>query len=350
MEPFLQPGSAIEAKHLQMRSWRYFVEINSGCNLSCPTCARGNKEGYEQKIGKMTRELYLKVLEKIRNENNEAIVFLYGNSEPFLNPELSDYILDAKRMGLRCEFSTNLNYMENENHVMNSGPDLITISVSGWSQEVYERGHRGGRVENVKSNMRKLSETRRGCRIKPPILVTYHLYKDNDGDELEAMREYAAALEFDFQTCIARAISMENVLQYLMEREAQRTGTKPQYLVLPGFPDYNQMLPPVNDKWRETMQRLRINPDEAVSMYEKFKIHPVCPVGDAFTYIRHDGLVSMCCCVDDRRLNFGNYLEKSQEELSAMRRGHPICQQCLKYRMNLYFHIADKVQWDAKKP
>jgi hypothetical protein len=64
MEPFLQPGSAIEAKHLQMRSWRYFVEINSGCNLSCPTCARGNKEGYEQKIGKMTRELYLKFWRK----------------------------------------------------------------------------------------------------------------------------------------------------------------------------------------------------------------------------------------------------------------------------------------------
>lgn len=144
MQPFLQDGSAIKPEHLRMKSWRYFVEINSGCNLHCPMCTCGNREGYEHINGTMTDDLLKQVLDKIRNENNQAIVFLYGNSEPFLHKDLPGCIREVKSRGLRCEFSTNLNFVRNLDETMEAEPDFIIVSVSGWSQEVYSRGHAGG--------------------------------------------------------------------------------------------------------------------------------------------------------------------------------------------------------------
>lgn len=349
MQPFIQDGSAIKPEHLRARSWRYFVEINSACNLRCPSCARGNKAGYDQKIGRMDMDLLRDVLDKIRNENNKAIVFLYGNSEPFLHPQLPECIREVKSRGLRCEFSSNLNHVNRLDETLEANPDFIMVSLSGFSQEVYSRGHAGGDIDKVKANMQLLSEAKAKANNSTHIAVNYHLYNDNGGSEVEKMKEFAEILGFEFVTCIARAISMENAIQYCREKELERTGKCSGYTVLENHPDYNAMLPAVSPQWHETMERLRIDPTEAQEMFKQFPIHPVCPVGDAFTYVRHDGLVSMCACVDDRRLNFGKFLEKNQEELSEMRRGHPICQQCLKYRMNLYFHIADKPQWDAKK-
>lgn len=208
---------------------------------------------------------------------------------------------------------------------------------------------RGGDIVKVKANMKLLSEAKSKVPNPPTIAVNYHKYTDNMApEEMGKMEEYARSLGFDFVTCIARAISMENAIQYLRQREKERTGELPPYAILPGGPDYNSMLPPINNQFVENIKRLQISPEEAVEMFKEFPIHQVCPVGDAFTYVRHDGLVSMCACVADRRLTFGKFLEKNQEELSEQRRGHPVCQQCLKYRMNLYFHIADKEKWNER--
>jgi len=64
-----------------------------------------------------------------------------------------------------------------------------------------------------------------------------------------------------------------------------------------------------------------------------------------FQFIRHDGKTEMCACVADRRLVLGNFLESSQEERIAQRHGHPICQQCSKYKLRYYFHLTSKKQW-----
>jgi hypothetical protein len=93
------------------------------------------------------------------------------------------------------------------------------------------------------------------------------------------------------------------------------------------------------------MERLKINPTKAREMYEKYPVRKVCPVGDMFTFIRHDGKTSLCACVADRRISIGDFLDTPAETLSEQRRGHSICGQCQKYRMNLYFHIVDREKW-----
>jgi MoaA/NifB/PqqE/SkfB family radical SAM enzyme len=339
--PFLEGGGAIVGDHVRLKSWRYFLEINSACNLHCPTCTKGNKEGYDHLNGFMDMELMEKILDKIQSENPNAIVFTYGNSEPFLHPKLPECIRAIKSRGLHPEMSTNLNVLRRVDEVLEAGPDLIIISLSGFTQDTYILGHAGGDVEKVKANMRVIAEAndaRKSERVN--IAVNYHIYNDNQ-HEMELMKEYATSLGIGFFTSYARAISMENAIQYCRSKDDEATP----FVVQEGRPDWNYVLPPIGETYVKAMDRLVIPPTKAREMYQQWPQLKACPIGHMFTFIRHDGKVSLCACVADRRIITGNYLELSQDERIMKRYDHSICQQCLKYRQSYYFHLVDRSQW-----
>lgn len=342
--PFYEHGGAIREEHCRLKSWRYFLEINSACTLRCPTCTKGNMAGYDHQTGFMDLELMERILDQIQRENPNAIVFTYGNSEPFIHPHLPECITAIKRRGLHPEMSTNLNYVQRVPELLDAGPDLIIISLSGFTQEIYARGHAGGNIDKVKANMKILAEANQslpeGKRVA--IAVNYHVYLDNQ-HEIEPMREYATRLGLGFFTSLARAISMENAIQYCRSRDPEATP----FEVQPGRPDWNLALPPVGNNYVDAMERLKIKPTEAVAMYARLPRYRTCPIGHMFTFIRHDGKVSLCACVADRRINLGNYLETTPDERMEHQVGHAICQQCLKYRMSYYFHLVDFDKWQT---
>lgn len=341
--PFI--SGAIGEPQIKMRPWRVFLETNSACNLKCPSCTKGNQgTGYEHLNGIMDFGLMEKCIEKIRNENNQAIVFLYGNSEPFVHPRLWECISMVKRYGLRCEMSSNLNYIHHVDEVLSAGLDYMIISLSGFTQEVYVKGHAGGNIEKVKANMKIIGEANSKLEKPVDINVNYHVYKDN-AHELELMREYAKECGLGLFTSNARAISMENTIQYLRERDPESTP----YEVQEGQPDWNKLLPPPTQQWRDAMDRLKIPPQNAREMYKDYAPSTLCPVGAGamFTFIRHDGKVQLCACTADRRITVSdNYLTTSVDEMVERRVNHPICQQCVKYKTNMYYHLVDREKWD----
>lgn len=347
--PFID--GAITADAVRMHSWRVFLEINSACNLRCPTCTKGNQPAvqglkYDHQTGIMDEALMERILDKIASENPKALVFLYGNSEGFIHPRLPECIASVKRRGLSPQLSSNLNYVQRVPETLEAGPDLIIISLSGWTQEVYEKGHAGGNIEKVKANMRILAEANSALPAdkRISILVNFHVYLDN-GHEVEPMREYATNLGLGFFTSLARAISMESTIQY--ERHLDPDATP--FEIQEGQPDWNKVLPPVSQTYIDTMKRLRIPPTEAREMYKHHPIKEVCPVGAGmlFTFIRHDGLCQMCACTADRRITIGNYLDMTPEQMIERRTGHAVCKQCLKYRNNLYYNLVDREKWTS---
>jgi hypothetical protein len=235
-----------------------------------------------------------------------------------------------------------MNHIQRVDELLDAAPDLMIISLSGFTQAVYVKGHAGGDIEKVKRNMMTLAHTNNARPLdqRVKIMVNYHVYNDN-GHEVELMREYATNLGLGFFTSFARAISMENAIQYCRSKDPDATP----FEVQEGKPDWNHLLPPISDTYVATMERLKINPTKAREMYEKYPVRKVCPVGDMFTFIRHDGKTSLCACVADRRISIGDFLDTPAETLSEQRRGHSICGQCQKYRMNLYFHIVDREKW-----
>lgn len=339
--PFIDGGGAILPEHTRMMSWRYFLEINSKCSLHCPTCTKGDEQGYDHKTGIMDMDLMERILDKIAVENPKAIVFTYGNSEPFLHPKLVECIASIKRRGLNAQMSTNLNFVRRLDELLAAGPELIIISLSGFTQEIYERGHAGGNIEKVKANMKLIAEANARAPKKVAIAVNYHVYNDNQ-HEVAPMKEYATGLGLEFFTSLARAISMEQAIQYNRHLDPEATPFENQ----DGRPDYNFLLPPIGKIYVEAMKRLVIPPDKAREMYKDTPAPDHCPIGWMFQFIRHDGKTEMCACVADRRLVLGDYLDTSQEQRIEQRHRHPVCQQCSKYKLRYYFHLTDHKKWE----
>lgn len=345
-KPFVD--GAIEEAHTKLKPWRVFLEINSACNLRCPTCTKGNMgevdgKKYEHQTGLMDMDLMERILDKIQSENPNAIVFTYGNSEPFLHPKLPECIAAIKRRGLHPEMSTNLNHLQRVEETLDAGLDLMIISLSGFTQEVYVKGHAGGNIEKVKANMRILAEANnaRPLEKRVRIMVNYHVYTDN-AHEIPLMNEYATNLGLEFFTSLARAISMENAIQYCRKHDPEATP----FAVQEGRPDWNHALPPIGQTYIDAMDRLKIPPTKAREMYKDLPKLKACPINHMFSFIRHDGKISLCACVADRRIVVGNYLDMTADERIEKGYDHAICQQCLRYRMSHYFHIVDRAQWN----
>lgn len=337
--PFIEHEGAISVENTRMKSWRYFLEINSKCSLHCPTCTKGDETGYEHKTGIMDAELMERILDKIATENPKAIVFTYGNSEPFLHPRLVECIQSIKRRGLNAQLSTNLNFVRRVDELLAAQPDMIIISLSGFTQEIYERGHSGGNIEKVKANMRIVGEANSRANPKVTICVNYHIYNDNQ-HEIEPMKQYAESVGLGFFTSYARAISMEQAIQYCRSLDLEAVPFEKQ----DGRPDYNDMLPPVGDIYKQAMSRLVIPPQQGREIYKDSPTPDLCPIGWMFQFIRHDGKTEMCACVADRRLVLGDFLATSQDERIDQRHRHPVCLQCSRYKLRYYFHCTDPSQ------
>jgi len=342
--PFHETGGAITKEHTKMHNWRVFLEINSLCSLHCPTCTKGSPSGYDHKTGIMDKDLMFKILDKIQSENPQAIVFLYGNSEPFLHPYLPECVMAVKQRGLNAQLSTNCNLVRRVDYLLSAKPDMIIISLSGFTQDVYVRGHAGGDIEKVKANMRTLAEAnnRIAEQGRVNISVNYHVYDYNE-HEIALMKEYALNLGLNFFTSFARAISMENTIQYCRAHDPEATP----FAIQPGQPDWNTAFPPPSEAFSEAMSRIVTPPTEAREMYQHIPVSRLCPVGAGmlFTFIRHDGLVQMCACTADRRITLGNYLDLTPDQMIEKRIDHSICQQCIKYRLNLYYMIVERDKW-----
>jgi pyruvate-formate lyase-activating enzyme len=346
--PYLEAPGPVPASALGMKSWRYVFEVNSACNLKCALCHAGNRTGYEYRPGIMDMQLMEQCLDKMVYENPGAVVCCYVNSDPFLHPRIPEVIAAIKRRGLRCEFATNANYIANLDQILAQKPDLLTVSVSGSSQAVYERAHRGGNIETVKKNIIEIAEAMvRGNHHEIGRGISYHMYNYNLGDELAQMQEFANSIKWPLMLSWARAITIENLVQALRKLEKDKTGRDVPYEIGKDGMDLNTMLPPPNEEFLQHLETLRFHPKKAMKFYERFPVAPVCLIADVFTEVRWDGKVQLCAWTDDMRLTLGNYLEMSQAQISEARLNHPLCKECLRYRLNLFFHVVNCTKWDA---
>lgn len=345
--PYLESEGAVDwRKYIHLRSWRYVVEVNSACNLRCTHCHAGNRKGYQYTPGTMKPELLEKILDKIVTENPDATVCAYVNSEPMLHPDIAAVIRSIKGRGLHCEIATNANVIRDIEGIFGAGPDLFTMSLSGWTQQVYERAHAGGDVDAVKNNIYAVNQVRRAMNYQGFVGISYHFYRDNMGpDQWGELKQFAKNLGLPIVTSMGRTISMENTVQALRHLEFAQTGKIRPYPKGPGALDLNQALPTPSAHFMAGLNRLIFHPKEARAFYDRWPISPVCVMADVFTEIRFDGKVQLCAWTDDRRLILGDYLDMSHAEICAARRGHPFCKECLHYRTNHYFQIAGRDGW-----
>ena len=303
-----------DSDKLKNEIFQCLIDIVSTCNLSCPTCPQGNDAIQEQ--GLMKLDMFRKIVNKLKSDYPHLkIISLYNWTEPLLHSKLAEFIEIVKKAGFKCNLSTNLNYIKNLEDIIKKEPDSIVISLSGFTQEAYQLGHRNGNIETVKQNMKILSELIKKFSPNTDVTVTYHKYKHNLS-EIPAMRNYALGLGFNFQTFWAYYMGVEMLLQYLTSPEKIDKDTMDVIKLLDNEP-------------REFLDSLK--------PYDKGRCHLL----ENDIVLNAAGEVQLCCGSLAPIYLKENYLDLTPEQIYSRRHNSDLCKTC----MNAGIHTMVRTQW-----
>ena len=179
------------------------------CNLGCKSCPGGRKEDVPSDRP-MTVEMLRRIFDKVTKEAQVLVVRLYYYDEPLLIRDMPKFVALCHEYNLPATISSNLNVFDKYGPaVLKEAPDTLMISVSGFTQPVYERSHKGGDIEKVKANMVKVSELR---DPKTHVQVNWHHYRYNEHEE-PLMREYARKLGFSMVSFATSLLPLERALK-----------------------------------------------------------------------------------------------------------------------------------------
>ncbi|MEW6533350.1 MAG: radical SAM protein [Thermodesulfobacteriota bacterium] len=286
----------------------YYIDVVSSCNLRCPSCPQGNMRHVENPSGFMDAELLNAIIKKAVAEGHIATVGLFNWTEPFLHPHLARLIEVVNSHGVPCGLSTNLNLPAPLHEIMKAEPVSIIVSVSGFTQSVYGRTHRGGRIDLVKSRMVELAKAREETGAKTEIILAYHRYLGNLDEEC-LMRSYAEELGFLFRPTWARLMPVEKIMA------AARVDSHESGLTSEDNDLIQLLALPLN----ETLEITREQDTQS------------CTLRDSQMALNVRGDVALCCgFFESREHVIGHYLSDSFEVLQQRKIAHHICGDCIR--------------------
>ncbi len=295
--------------------WHFDIDVVASCNLRCPSCPVGNSWDLRTPAAYMRPDLLRKIMDKATAECSRLDVALYNWTEPFLHPKLAEMIGVVRSYGVPCGLSTNLNLINNLDAVMAANPDMLKVSLSGFTQENYGFTHRRGDIEVVKRNMAEVTRAKARLRSTTRIEVIFHRYLGNHDDETR-MREYAQSLGFEFTPVWAYLMPLEKMLAF-----ADGSATEVR----------------LSDEDQRLVERLALPLDEALEASRRHRAQP-CRLRDRQMALTPTGEVMLCCTVyDQSKYTLGSYLELPLDELQEMKYRHDLCGACMKHGLHVLF-------------
>jgi MoaA/NifB/PqqE/SkfB family radical SAM enzyme len=190
------------------------VDVAGMCNLKCISCPRGNTK-QQPPAGLMSVTVYQKVLNKLIKEIPLlGSVQLYTWGEPLLNPELPEIIRITREAKVLSALSSNLNYGKNLEAVVAAKPDWFKVSCSGWAEN-YELTHTGGKWGLFVDNLQRLAEFRNSIHPEMQIVLNYHLYKHNTGEDYRKMESLCHELSMIFIPNHAYLYPLDSVMDFI---------------------------------------------------------------------------------------------------------------------------------------
>jgi MoaA/NifB/PqqE/SkfB family radical SAM enzyme len=294
-----------------------YIDVFSLCNLRCPSCVVGdkNRQGRPVPRGLMSPHALGKVLDKATAEFTVTGVGFFNWTEPLLHPQIANMISEVSRRGLRCWLSSNLNELRDPEAIFAARPEEIIVSVSGFCQEIYERGHAGGNIETVKRNMARLAAARAKLGAATSLKLVFHRYADNAKDEA-LMREYAASLGFLFNPVWAYVTSVERVMAIRSGREV--------------YADDNALLDRLAMPFGEALDIVGQEPMS--TCYHKTDRLVIDPKGQ----------VMLCCASSGHPSNVvGDFLDEPFTEIEERMERHSLCGACMQQGLPNYFLFSE---------
>jgi MoaA/NifB/PqqE/SkfB family radical SAM enzyme len=157
------------------------------CRLACPGCVH-SAHSQEHKLfdwlkATLSQDHLSTVLKLFGPFAIGAYFCNYG--EPLLNVKTPDLVRLAKSYLMGTALSTSLSVERfDPGDYVESGLDLMVLSIDGATQRVYETFRRNGNLELVFANIRRLVDARRGLGRRTPVLSWNFLAFEHNAHEI----------------------------------------------------------------------------------------------------------------------------------------------------------------------
>jgi MoaA/NifB/PqqE/SkfB family radical SAM enzyme len=280
--------------------WMAYVDVNDKCQLACPQCVRGVQL---QKNTNQTMPLdtFREIVARLKQESYSHIGF-YNWTEPFLFRSLHEYVSIVKENQVGCIVSSSLSFSESWRpsilRSLAAGINLLIVTVSGFTQPVYEIYHKNGRLDWVKDNLKVIAERRRRGEIDTNVRVRLLGWKYNE-HEIDLWKNFTKDLDINFEV-----------------HDGQ------------GNPEY----PIIVDQLKQGID-YRLKTTNIGSPLERFANEratgKVCRLITEQLAIDATGAVYQCSAVPImEQTKVGQYLDMSDDEILFRRYTNPICATC----------------------
>ena len=145
------------------------VELNSGCNMSCPFCLHGYSD---IKNENMPVDIYTKIIDEAVKIGVKSLKLNYIN-EPMMRKDLEECIKYAVSAGIpNIYMATNgtLLNAKRRKSILDSGITKIFISIDATTGKTYDKQRLDGRFQTVVENVTSLINERNAMGKDFPIV------------------------------------------------------------------------------------------------------------------------------------------------------------------------------------
>lgn len=166
------------------------IEPTNLCNLACPTCPTGT--GKIAPLPQMTLERFDHALGALAPRLKNLALWNYG--EPLLNRELPAMIAHAKDAGVGVvKVSSNVHFLDGArgSALLQSGLDVLILSVDGASQETYAEFRKEGDFDRVARSVAWLCAEKKRLGLERPRIELQFIVMRHNEHELPEIRRLA---------------------------------------------------------------------------------------------------------------------------------------------------------------
>ncbi len=188
------------------------LEPTTKCNLNCITC---NYREYVNNPSNLSFERFKEIIDAILPKK----LTLSGVGEPFLNPALFDMVKYAKSKGISVNTSSNGTVISNlAEKIVESGLDLLKISIDSARKETYAKIRGFDLFEKVLKGVATLQETKKKVGASLPYTRFQFVIQQDNFQEMQKLVELAFEIGVD-------AINFQILeLSHVAEKKEQLVG------------------------------------------------------------------------------------------------------------------------------
>ncbi|MDM7275511.1 MAG: radical SAM protein [Thermoprotei archaeon] len=169
------------------------IEVSTACNYSCIHCFRYGAKGFTMNCN-MNPSLYERILGEAEGLGVRRLIFT-GWGEPTVNPNILDFLSEAKARGFEVVLNTNGSNLEKMSKaIVDIGVDELYVSIDAFDVKLYSMIRRRGSLSAVTRGLMALSKAKseKGS-LKPVVKAIFTINKLNV-NEISSIFEYARAL------------------------------------------------------------------------------------------------------------------------------------------------------------